>query len=57
VHRDEQAHGAIAWAVRGFLLLHLGEATAFQPVLAWPAVAGFVLFEAALAARPEQRQI
>jgi 4-hydroxybenzoate polyprenyltransferase len=55
--RDEDAHGPIAWALRGYLLLHVAEASAYRPVLVWPAIAGYALFEAVLASRPERSQI
>jgi geranylgeranylglycerol-phosphate geranylgeranyltransferase len=57
-HREEsRAHRAIACAVRGFVLLHLGEATAFRPDLALPVLGFYALFELALELRPERSQI
>lgn len=56
--RDERhAHRAIALVLRGYLLLHLGEAIAFLPVLAGPAVAFYLLFELGLKRRPERMQL
>ncbi len=57
VRRDDEAHPAIAWSVRAFLALHLGEAALLEPSLS---VIGIVLlcgFELALAARPARSQI
>lgn len=54
---EAEAHGSIALVVRGYVLLHLGEATALMPLLTWPGLAGYALFELALAARPERSQI
>ncbi len=56
--RDERkAHGPIAWVVRGFVLLHLGEATALRPDLAIPSLVFYLLFEVTLATRPERTQV
>ena len=57
VSRDDQAHRSITWALRGYLLLHCAEAIAYRPALLLPCVAGCLLFEAALAGRPERSQI
>jgi 4-hydroxybenzoate polyprenyltransferase len=57
-HRQEgRAHRAIAWSVRGFVLLHLAEAGAFRPDLALPLLGFYALFELSLALRPERSQI
>ena len=54
---EREAHRAIAWSVRGFLLLHLGECLAARPEL-WAAAALFyAAFELVLARRPERTQI
>lgn len=55
--REGRAHVSIALVVRGFVLLHLGEAAALMPGLALPAVSFYALFEAALAGRPEETQV
>lgn len=56
--RDEsRAHLSIGHVVRGYLLLHLGEAVALKPELAVPAVIFYLLFELVLATRPERTQI
>lgn len=56
--RDEtRTHGPIAHSVRGFILLHLGEAVALRHDLAILAVIFYLLFELALYARPERSQI
>jgi len=57
LRREQEAHRAIAPAVRAHLLLHLGLAAAARPELAIPALLLYVSFEAALAARPETTQI
>jgi 4-hydroxybenzoate polyprenyltransferase len=54
---EEAAHAGIAFSVRGFILLHLGEASAARPELSWPALALYALFEIALALRPERSQV
>jgi 4-hydroxybenzoate polyprenyltransferase len=54
---ERRAHLGIAHAVRGYLLLHLGEAVALQPLLGGPALLYAVLFEIALQRRPERGQI
>jgi 4-hydroxybenzoate polyprenyltransferase len=54
---EREAHRAIAWSLRGFVLLHLGETVAARPEL-WAAAALFyAAFELALARRPERTQI
>jgi 4-hydroxybenzoate polyprenyltransferase len=56
--RDEsRAHRSIGHVVRGYLLLHLGEAVALKPELALPAFIFYLLFELVLATRPERTQI
>lgn len=56
--RDERAaHGPIALVVRGYVLLHAGEAVAVRPALLAPALLFYGLFEVALAVRPERTQI
>jgi 4-hydroxybenzoate polyprenyltransferase len=55
--RDEDAHTAIAMAVRGYVLLHLGEVALLRPELVLPAVAVYALFEVALFRRPCRTQI
>jgi 4-hydroxybenzoate polyprenyltransferase len=56
--RDEhRAHPAVADTVRGFVLLHLGEAVAIRPDLAVPAAVLAVVAELALRRRPEVEQI
>ena len=57
IRRDDQAHRAIAWTVRGFVLLHLSESAALKPSLVWLALLLYALFEVALAMRPEKSQI
>ncbi len=54
---ERDAHLAIAWTVRGFVLLHLGEATAALPALAVPALLYWAAFEWVLARRPERSQV
>jgi len=56
--RDEsRAHVSIAQVVRGYLLLHLGEAAALRPALTVPAIVLYLIFELVLAQRPERTQI
>jgi 4-hydroxybenzoate polyprenyltransferase len=57
LRREDDAHRAIAPAVRGHVLLHLGLSAAVRPELLLPALAVYLLFEAALRARPETTQI
>jgi 4-hydroxybenzoate polyprenyltransferase len=57
VRRDEEAHPAIAWSVRGFLGLHLGEAAFLAPRLALFCLVQLATFELALRARPSRAQI
>jgi 4-hydroxybenzoate polyprenyltransferase len=54
---EKEAHVSIAFVVRGYVLLHLGEAAAARPELALPALGYYALFEGALALRPERSQI
>jgi geranylgeranylglycerol-phosphate geranylgeranyltransferase len=55
--RDDEAHPAIAMVVRGFVLLRLGEVTLLRGGLSALCVALYLLFEAALFARPCRSQI
>ncbi|MBI2930095.1 MAG: UbiA family prenyltransferase [Planctomycetes bacterium] len=56
--RDEKrAYPAIELVVRGYVLVHLGEAVAFRPILMWPAMGFYALFEMALALRPSRAQV
>lgn len=57
VSRDEDAHPAIATCVRGFVALHLAEATLLRPTLAALAVVVYAAFELALATRPCKEQV
>ena len=57
VRTDAEAFPAIVLSVRGFLALHLGEASLLRPSLFPWAVVLFLAFEAALAARPCREQI
>jgi geranylgeranylglycerol-phosphate geranylgeranyltransferase len=57
IREESRAHTAIGHVVRGYLLLHLGEAMALKPALAAPAVIFYLLFEFVLATRPERTQI
>jgi 4-hydroxybenzoate polyprenyltransferase len=54
---EREAHRAITWTVRGFVLLHLGEAVVALPALAGPSLIFYVLFELVLGARPERSQV
>ncbi len=54
---EREAHRAIAWTVRGFVLLHLGESAVALPALVAPALLFYGLFELALARRPERSQV
>jgi geranylgeranylglycerol-phosphate geranylgeranyltransferase len=54
---ESEAHRAITWTVRGFVLLHLGESAVALPALAVPALIFYALFELVLAARPERSQV
>jgi 4-hydroxybenzoate polyprenyltransferase len=55
--REGESHRAISFVVRGFVLLHLGEAVALEPKLALPALVFYVAFESSLTLRPERTQI
>jgi 4-hydroxybenzoate polyprenyltransferase len=55
--READAHRGIGWSVRGFVLLHLGEAASAMPALAGAAIAILLVFELGLALRPERSQI
>ena len=55
--RDDDAHPAIAMAVRGYVLLRLGEVALLRADLALPALAIYALFEVALFRRPCRTQI
>ncbi len=57
LRQEREAHRAIAWTVRGFVLLHLGEAAVAWPVLTLPALVFYALFELVLASRPERSQV
>jgi 4-hydroxybenzoate polyprenyltransferase len=54
---EREAHRAIAWSVRGFILLHLGECLAARPRLWVAALLFYAAFELVLARRPERTQI
>ena len=54
---EREAHRAIAWTVRGFILLHLGEAAIGLPGLVIPALVFYGCFELVLARRPERSQV
>ena len=54
---ERESHRAIVWTVRGFVLLHTGEAALARPALALPGLAFCLLAEWALRARPERSQI
>jgi len=55
--QETEAHEGIGWSVRGFVLLHFGEAACAMPALALPALGVFLLFELVLERRPERSQI
>jgi len=56
--RDERkAHPGIAHSVRGFVLLHCGEAAMLRPTLTAPLAGFYLLFELCLALRPERSQV
>jgi 4-hydroxybenzoate polyprenyltransferase len=57
VRRDDEAHAGIAFSVRGFVALHLGEAALIHADLAIPGLLLLGLLELALAARPCQEQV
>ncbi len=57
VTRDDEAHPCIAWSVRSFLALHLGEALAIDPSLVVVALALAISFELVLSLRPQRSQI
>lgn len=57
LRHEGAAHRAIAWTVRGFVLLHLGESAVALPALAVPGLIFYALFELVLAARPERSQV
>ncbi len=54
---EREAHLAIVWTVRGFVLLHCGEAVVALPALALPGLLFYALFELVLARRPERSQV
>ena len=54
---EGEAHRAIGWTVRGFVLLHLGESVVALPSLAVAALLFYGLFELVLARRPERSQV
>jgi len=57
VQRDAEAFPAIVLSVRGFLALHLGEASVLRPNLVFLAAGLLILFEAMLAQRPCREQV
>ncbi|MBI6545813.1 MAG: hypothetical protein HY692_03405 [Cyanobacteria bacterium NC_groundwater_1444_Ag_S-0.65um_54_12] len=57
VTRDDAAHPAIALTVRGYVMLHLGEAAMLRHDLLTGALLLLLLFEIALARRPLRTQI
>ena len=54
---ESQAYHSISFVVRGYVLLHLGEAVALLPHLWGFALVFYGLFEIVLAIRPEKSQI
>lgn len=54
---ERNAHRAIAWSLRGFVLLHLGETVAARPEMWIGAPVFYAAFEMVLARRPERTQI
>ena len=54
---ESEAHRAITWTVRGFVLLHLGESAVALPALVIPALLFYALFELVMARRPERSQV
>lgn len=54
---ESEAHGPIAQVVRGYVLLHVGEAVCFAPSQAAFAALFLIAFEAAIATRPERSQV
>jgi len=54
---EREAHRAITWTVRGFVLLHVGESAVALPALTFPALLFYALFELVLARRPERSQV
>jgi 4-hydroxybenzoate polyprenyltransferase len=57
VTRDDQAHRAVAWSVRAFLALHLGEAALIDRTLTPYVLVLLLAFEVTLALRPARSQI
>ncbi len=57
LNKESEAHRAITWTVRGFVLLHLGESVAALSALAVPALLFYGLFELVMARRPERSQV
>lgn len=57
VSRDDEAYAPILLAVRGYVALHLGEASLLDPRLVWLVIPVMALFEYALATRPFRTQI
>jgi 4-hydroxybenzoate polyprenyltransferase len=55
--RDEEAHAAVATALRGFVLMRLGEVGLLSAGLALPAFGIYALFELALFRRPCREQV
>ena len=56
-HAEDRAYGPIELCVRGYVLLHLGEACLVRPSLSMLAIAFYAGLELALALRPERRQV
>jgi geranylgeranylglycerol-phosphate geranylgeranyltransferase len=57
IRAESEAHRAITWTVRGFVLLHLGESAVALPALVIPALLFYGLFEVVMARRPERSQV
>ncbi|MCU0660960.1 MAG: UbiA family prenyltransferase [Myxococcota bacterium] len=54
---EQDAHPAIAWCIRGFVLVHLAEAVMLRPALLLVAMPFYAAFELVLRLRPEKTQI
>jgi 4-hydroxybenzoate polyprenyltransferase len=52
-----EAHHSIGWVVRGYVLLHIGEALVFKPSFLLLGLIYYFGFELVLALRPEKTQI
>ncbi|MFN2384777.1 MAG: UbiA family prenyltransferase [Thermoanaerobaculia bacterium] len=57
VTRDDAAYVPILLAVRGYVALHLGEASLLAPRFVWLVIPIIALFEYALASRPFRAQV